>query len=57
MGPKKHPERALYHRHIADYFMEFEHSCRRSDELPWQLERANEYEVLTQVLSEPRYVS
>ncbi len=52
---KRRLTRGDYHRHVASYFQDQAHSARRTAELPWQLERAGEYEKLEKVLSEPRW--
>ena len=56
VSQKKTLDRCHFHRHIAHHFLKQNTDSRQLEELPWQLERAGEFDQLAQVLSEPRYI-
>ncbi|XP_077983665.1 uncharacterized protein LOC144438489 isoform X2 [Glandiceps talaboti] len=43
-----------YHNYVGRYFMQQEHSPRRTEELPWQLQLGGEFAALSKVLTECR---
>ena len=43
----------LIHLHLADYFSKQELGERKADELPWQLEKAEEWERLKDCITDP----
>ena len=54
ISQKKSLDRCHFHKHIGHYFLKQKTDNRQLVELPWQLERAGEFDQLATVLSEPR---
>ena len=51
------PCEMTFHRHLAKFFYNQPHSSRRTEELPWHLERSGELNKLCSFLSDTKYVS
>lgn len=52
------PSKLIYHRHIANYFVKqqqpLDDHVRQADELPWQFNKLQDYEMLAKLISDDR---
>lgn len=48
------PSKLIYHWHVANYFVKQPLGVRKGDELPWQLNKLQDYEMLAKLISDDR---